>query len=239
MKLLHVSPHPDDEAIAVGLLLYSCVRHGHEVVNLLLSLGRPEDHDRRRGEAIEAAARGGWNLRSVDPPLKLSSRDAEPATAIDVKNVILGALRGSPYDVVLGPSPSDGHPGHELVGNAVALALEELEAKPRWWMWSLWADLPQPTLFCAFDESTMDGALHVLDAYAGENQRNDYRRLVIGRAMANTVIGSERIFGFGSPTASDQPYAELLTELVYRKNWQRGPGRILRLDQPLDLSART
>ena len=31
--------------------------------------------------------------------------------------------------------------------------------------------------------------------------------------MANAVLGSERVFGFGSPAAGTLPYAELLTEV--------------------------
>ena len=31
--------------------------------------------------------------------------------------------------------------------------------------------------------------------------------------MANAVMGSERVFGFGSPAASTLPYAEVVTEV--------------------------
>ena len=55
--------------------------------------------------------------------------------------------------------------------------------------------------------------LHILEAYEGELERNDYRRLLAGRATTNAVLGSERVFGFGSPAASPLPYAEVLTEV--------------------------
>ena len=55
--------------------------------------------------------------------------------------------------------------------------------------------------------------LHILEAYQGELERNDFRRLLAGRAMANAVLGSERVFGFGSAAASPLPYAEVLTEV--------------------------
>ena len=60
---------------------------------------------------------------------------------------------------------------------------------------------------------TWPAMLHILDAYAGELERNDYRRLLSGRATTNAVLGSERVFGFGSPAASPLPYAEVLTEV--------------------------
>jgi hypothetical protein len=59
----------------------------------------------------------------------------------------------------------------------------------------------------------LDRALHILDAYAGELERNDYRPFLTGRAAANAVMGSERVFGFGSPAASTRPYADLVTEV--------------------------
>ena len=59
----------------------------------------------------------------------------------------------------------------------------------------------------------LDRALHILDAYAGELERNDYRPFLSGRAAANAVMGSERVFGFGSPAATTLPYAELVTEV--------------------------
>ena len=59
----------------------------------------------------------------------------------------------------------------------------------------------------------LDRALHILDAYAGELERNDYRPFLTGRAACNAVMGSERVFGFGSPAASTRPYADLVTEV--------------------------
>jgi LmbE family N-acetylglucosaminyl deacetylase len=135
---------------------------------------------------------------------------------------------------VISPQPHDGHPTHEAVGRAVREALEQLPAVPVWWMWGLWADLAVPTLYAPYGEAELERALHVLAAYAGELERNDYRRVVSGRASSSTVLGSERIFGFGSAAASDEPYAELLTEAVRRDgHWYAGARRVLDLAEPL------
>ena len=76
-----------------------------------------------------------------------------------------------------------------------------------------WGDLPAPNVYYGFDAAVLDRALHILDAYAGELERNDYRPFLTGRAAANAVMGSERVFGFGSPAASTRPYADLVTEV--------------------------
>ena len=68
-------------------------------------------------------------------------------------------------------------------------------------------------MFYAFDEGALTRAARILDAYTGELERNDYQRFLAGRAAANAVMGSERVFGFGSAAASTLPYAELLTEV--------------------------
>jgi hypothetical protein len=91
-------------------------------------------------------------------------------------------------------------------------------------MWGLWADLPHPTLYVGFDDERMARAIHVLEAHEGELERNDYRLVVRGRAEANRVLGSERVFGWGA-RARPQPNAELLTEVIWRNGewWASSP----------------
>jgi LmbE family N-acetylglucosaminyl deacetylase len=212
--VLHVSPHPDDEAIAAGMTLSALAGRGWRVVNLLLSAGRPGDEPRRLAEAEEAARRGGYLLEV----------DADIPAAIDRHRPTL----------VISPQPHDGHPTHETVGRAVRDALERMPLPPTWWMWGLWADLAVPTLYLPFGEAELAAAIQVLEAYAGELDRNDYRRVVRGRATSNSVLGSERVFGFGTAAASPEPYAELLTEAVWHGgHWYAGARRVVDLDSPL------
>jgi len=70
-----------------------------------------------------------------------------------------------------------------------------------------------PNVYYGYDQRVLDRALYILEAYAGELVRNDYRTYVTGRAVANAVMGSERVFGYGSGRASSLPYAEVLTEV--------------------------
>jgi hypothetical protein len=112
--------------------------------------------------------------------------------------------------------------------------MQDMADPPPWWMWGLWADLAVPTLYVPFGEEDLARALEILAAYAGELARNDYRRVLRGRASSNTVLGSERVFGFGAAAASDQPYAELLTEAIRTAGgWCAGRRRVVDLDQPL------
>ncbi|MCA1721336.1 MAG: hypothetical protein LC779_09660 [Actinobacteria bacterium] len=135
---------------------------------------------------------------------------------------------------MVSPSPHDGHPRHEAVGRAVA---QTLRGWPQavWWCYSVWGDLPLPTLYVGVTQDRLDAALHVLEAYAGELARNDYRKLVAGRAAANAVLGTERVFGFGAARADSRPYAELLTETAWDgTRFRAGTSRIHDPRHPLE-----
>src|SRR3954465_12741420 len=80
MTVLHVAPHPDDETLGAPATLRALREGGERVVNLLVSLGRPADHARRRAEAREAARRLDGELIVHEPPLAISTRD-DRATA--------------------------------------------------------------------------------------------------------------------------------------------------------------
>jgi hypothetical protein len=100
-------------------------------------------------------------------------------------------------------------------------------------MWGLWADLPMPTIVCAFDEQTLAAVEHALSAHAGELARNDYGALVRARGEANAVLAAERVFGFGSAALSDCAYAEVTTEVVFADgHWRLGAPHVLNGAQP-------
>jgi LmbE family N-acetylglucosaminyl deacetylase len=202
LTVLHLAPHPDDEAIGAGATLLALQAAGHRVINLAVTLGRPEQAARRLREVERACERAGFELVVHNAERELT---AAVASLIDEHRV----------DVLVSPSPHDGHHEHERVGRAArdAVHARREATPPRLWLWGLWADLPWPTLYHGFDEPLMERAIHVLEAHQGELERNDYRALVRARATANRVLGAERVFGWGAE-AQPQPYAELLTEVV-------------------------
>ena len=211
--LVHLSPHPDDEAVGCPGALLHLADRGWRVVNVVASLGFTHQHERRRAETTEASARSGFEALFLDPPLDISIGDDLAAATARVAAELPGIMADCGASIVVSPSPHDVHHGHEVVGRGVQQALAALPDSVRWWMWGVWGDLPAPNIYFGFDEATMARAVHILEAYAGELERNDYRRLLTGKASANAVLGSERVFGFGAPAASPLPYAEVLTEI--------------------------
>jgi LmbE family N-acetylglucosaminyl deacetylase len=211
--VVHVSPHPDDEAIGCPAALLHLRDRGWQVINVVASLGFPEQWARRRAEAEQAAALEGFVATFLDPPLEISLGDDLAHAADRVAEELPRIVTDYGASIVVSPSPHDVHHGHEAVGRGVQRAMAALGPTVRWWMWGIWGDLPAPNVFYAFDQRAMDRALRILEAYAGELERNDYRRLLPGRGAANAVLGSERVFGFGSAAVSALPYAEVVTEV--------------------------
>jgi LmbE family N-acetylglucosaminyl deacetylase len=232
--VLHVSPHPDDELMGAPATLTSLRDAGSRVINLACSLGRPDQRARRRRELEDAINRVGFVNVVHEPPLATSRAGDLVLAQRTLTDTIRELLHSEPIEIVVSPSPHDGHPWHEVVARATRDALRTAEHGPAaWWMWGLWADLPLPTLYVPFDDRRLAELEHALEAYAGELARNDYITLLRTRAQANRVLGAERVFGFGSE-ARDGPYAELLTEVMTRDGgWELGAARTPSMDQPL------
>lgn len=236
--VLHLSPHPDDEALGAPATLLGLRAAGWHVVNALASLGHEEDHVRRTAEAQEAARRSGFELVLPRTLVPISS-DADPdRSGAELAGVVGDLIKRYYPALVVAPATTDAHHGHRLVGLGVERALLVAGRPITWWAWSIWSELPDPTLYVPFDGRRLDEALHVLAAYAGELDRNPYDRLVRGRSEANVVLGSERLFGFGAPVASALPFAELLTEFTPDQGrLVRAAPRLVDLDEPFGSQA--
>ena len=229
---MHLAPHPDDEALGAPALLLALRGAGWRVVNVACSLGRAHAHGRRAAEVAEACRRAGFALEILDPPLGLSGGDdLDQAQGVLASKIVRLVAELNP-DVVLAPSPHDRHPAHEVVGRAARDALAQPHM-PVLWLWSLWGELPLPTLYFGFGEAELAAAVHVLGAHSGELARNDYVAMLRARAVTSRVLGAERVFGFGSQARS-YPYAELLTEVAFADGeWWAGPPRELQADDAL------
>jgi hypothetical protein len=233
LTVLHLAPHPDDEAIGAPATLLALRDAGHRVINLACSLGQPDQVTRRRMEVERACRRAGWELIIHDPLLAISRDDDLAQAQAQLRATVQQLADAERVDIVVAPSPHDGHHGHEVVGRAARDAVIGLEPSPCLWLWGLWADLPFPTLYSGFGRRRMWRVLRVLSSHRGEISRNDYRLLVRARATANRVLGCERVFDFGAKMR-EQRYAELLTEALVRDGvWWTGVPRELDPRAPL------
>jgi LmbE family N-acetylglucosaminyl deacetylase len=217
--VLHLSPHPDDEVLGAGATLLGLRDAGHRIINLACSLGRPDQHERRRAEVTDACERAGFELLIHDPPLALSLDDDAFAARKLLGATVERIIADERVDLLISPDRDDAHHAHKTVA-AVART-----AGVTWWTWGLWRDLARPTIFSPFGDRRLAELQHVLAAHRGEVDRNDYHDLLRARAISARILGAERVFGFGSPRRADEPYAELLAD--------GGPPRVLDVEHPL------
>jgi LmbE family N-acetylglucosaminyl deacetylase len=224
---LHVAPHPDDELLGAPATLMALRDAGWRIVNLACSLGRPADAPRRRAELTEACRRAGFELVIPDPLPSLGENDeltlarARLATEIQRAAASLGA------DLILGPCPDDAHHGHQVAGRAIVDAVESRGEPAQLMFWSLWRDPRAPNLLVPFSSSRLAEIRSALAAHAGELERNRFDRLLEGRAMAQAVLGPERIFGHGGRGIAES-YAEVLTHMSWSPadGWRRAAPRV-------------
>lgn len=232
--IVAVSPHPDDEILGPGATLALSGAQGWRVMNFACSLGRPVDHARRLAELTEAATLMRFETIVMDPPGNISASDDHAAAQRRIGEALGELICEASPAIVVSPHPHDGHHGHEIVARATMDAISTSPSPPIWWMWGLWAELPLPTVYVPFGEPELSILQDGISAYAGENARNRYDLLLPARAISATVLGTERVFGFGAERASGQPYAELLTEVRYSGDrWNLGTARVLNPENPM------
>jgi LmbE family N-acetylglucosaminyl deacetylase len=224
---LTVSPHPDDEVLGLGATLVMLLQRSWTMRNLACSLGHVEDHERRLGELSLAGSRLGFTSTVMEPQAGLGRDDDLERAVLDVADAVTEQIAVHAPDVVISPHLTDGHHGHEAVALGVRTALERSTSGPVWWAYGIWNDLPRPNVFAPYEQGVLTRVMHALAAYQGENARSHYDVMYPARALVNRTLGSERVFGFGTATASDFPYADVFTELRYGDNgWQYAAPRM-------------
>jgi LmbE family N-acetylglucosaminyl deacetylase len=234
--VIHVSPHPDDESIGAPCTLLALKDAGWRVVNLACSLGRPEVRERRRAELEAAMKIAEFDLRVVDPPLAISRTDDLEGATRQLVSVLTELITQTGATLVVGPHPRDKHHGHATVARAIRQVVWTAQPHLTWWMWSIWADLPRPTLIANCSIAHLERSEAMLAEYEGENRRNNYLDMHRQIREVNVVRGIETTFGFGAPSdvVAEIKSAELLTEVRReRLHWVVGRPRVLDPTAPL------
>lgn len=207
MKVLHFSPHPDDEILGAGGTLLELQRSGWEVSNWALTLGSTDQH--RREEELLAAN------QILDYQLFISAADyrgkASNWPSLDHYWRQEYSQLPSDFDLFIAPSPLDGHPGHEAVGR-LALALASSENIPIWF-WGLWADLPLTNLLAPVSEDSYQQLNNALEAHRSQLADKDWQQLLDLRQRTQALLGPERIFGWQQAPESP-PRAETLLSVM-------------------------
>ena len=132
MKILVVSPHPDDEVLGVGGTMHRLARQGHEVTAAIVTKGWPplfpeEQIAQVRAEAQKAnESLGVKKVRFMDLPVtKLHALPEHELNAAFDRLIV----EESP-DWVFLPFPGDRHEDHRQVYDAAMVGLRPVAARP-------------------------------------------------------------------------------------------------------------
>jgi hypothetical protein len=99
-------------------------------------------------------------------------------------------------------------------------------------MWEIWGQTAKPNLIFPYGDSLYAAAADLLHEYASELVRAPLDRALLGRALTAGALGPEMVFGFGTEAATDERYADLLTEVSFHNGWQATESRVLDLGEP-------
>jgi LmbE family N-acetylglucosaminyl deacetylase len=228
--VVHVSPHPDDEALGAPGVLLRLRDAGWTVVNLAVSLGRSEQYERRRSELLASTRESGFELRIADPPVRISSNDDLGLAEGEVSAFLSDALAELGPDLVVGPSAFDAHHGHQCVGRSLMNACEATNFAEPVWLWNIWGVSEPANLLVEFDGAHLTAAGQILAHHVGEVERADLGRLLVTRANYHAAVGVERVLGFGSEVPPPRPRtAHLLTEVrLSSGQWTSATPRLVR-----------
>jgi len=220
-RVLHVSPHPDDECLGGGPSIVVLHKEGAEVANLAVGLGRPAVRRRRRTEVIRACQRLDIECIFPQTPISISDTHDPNVTEDSVTIEIARVIREREPALVISPWPHDRHPGHELVGRATKAAIAEVGTRRLWWTWGFWSDLVSPNLYLRYGDEELEAMRYALSAHEGELKRVDYVSVLAARGTVGAKLGSERVFGFGAGERETR-YADLLEAWRFdARTWTR------------------
>jgi LmbE family N-acetylglucosaminyl deacetylase len=130
-RLLVIAPHPDDEVLGSGALLYLAGRAGREIAVMLVTDGSASHPGssvwppERLGPARVEETCAALHELGIEPGALTLIGLADGRLArqqAELSRAVVRALR--PDDVVVTPWRYDGHPDHEITAQAVVRALQ-------------------------------------------------------------------------------------------------------------------
>lgn len=181
LKVLIVSPHPDDETINGALALRLQQNYGCEITNFPFSFGsEPTRQAARKAELIEATSILGFK-NIFEKSLENVIQELSP-------------------QLILFPHADDGHLTHSKTHMAVFTLLKKLQYSGAIALTEFW--FPNRSANLLFEVSLEECAklMAALSCHVGEVKRNPYHLRLPFWMMDNSRRGSELILGTSAAT---------------------------------------
>lgn len=208
-KGLFFSPHPDDEIISAGALLYSLVI-SRNVVSIYYLANSPKgvhedisDEEKikiRQNEAKSSCAVLGIsaNFLNLDSPtLEVNEENI---------NLVRKIVSEEKPTFIITLHSDEAHPTHQKTTQLVNNAIEN-QSLPIWYG-EVWSPIQKPTDMFFFDEELMDIKLRAMEKYQSQLKRTNWIEAVKNLNRYRALTSGEILKNFGQETDSSGQYAE-------------------------------
>jgi LmbE family N-acetylglucosaminyl deacetylase len=202
-----IAPHPDDETLAAGGLLYDLSRRGWTASVIVVSDGARSHPGTVNLATIREAEcrRAAIALGLASPPVFLGFPDGGLADVVPlIAEELIAFLQGT--DLVIVPRADDGHDDHRAVAHATDIALRNLgtnaSSLPRavWrfavWGWDLLSeavlDEPHAERFLLTSDARLAKS-RALAEYVSQTTAQ-FGQTILSNDMLNNFRGSDEVF---------------------------------------------
>ena len=209
-KILFFSPHPDDDVMSSGALIYTLVKNKNKITCIYFTFS-PKGVARnipikekikiRKGEAKKACK----VLGSKPLFLGFDSRNFK-YNKENVKKII-NLLRKKKPDIIFIPPKNDVHPTHKKVSKIVLKATEYTKVKEKWF-YETWTPLERPNFIFFFNENLMKIKINALKQHKTQIERMDFITSIKAFNIYRGIMGTELLGGFGKSYKIKKKYGE-------------------------------
>lgn len=121
MKLLSIGAHPDDAEYYAGGLARKFSRSGHQVKFLSMTNGDAGHHDMRGPDLAERRRQESWSASVIAGAEYqiLNHHDGRLYPTMEIRDELIGLIRGFAPDLLLTHRPNDYHPDHRAASTLV------------------------------------------------------------------------------------------------------------------------
>lgn len=226
-----VSAHPDDEMMSMMPLAIRNLALGFRVVNLAVTIGRPEQWNRRRDELNNACAFLGIdNIVLGENGLRSCIREGGAEGWKVAVQTLTEALRNFDIALIVTHHDNDAHPDHVASWRLVREALSRMaEVNCVVAFSEFWRDMEKPNLQVEVSMRDLGVLLKALSFHKGELSRNPYHLLWPLYLILNRQY-SEILCGWGSKVASFR-----FSAMYWIGHWR--DGQLVEYDHPKQLAA--
>jgi LmbE family N-acetylglucosaminyl deacetylase len=202
LKILIVSPHPDDECLMGSYALRLKEECGAQVFVLPLTYGSNQERRAERKQELMAAVKVlGFEL--------VERGKVKDEYAPYILNDLLAVMKKLQPQLIFSPHEEDAHPVHQKAFQQTRDALQILQKpemnqnpdhqqKRLWVQTEFWRDLKTPNLLVPLSNAHVVKIGQALQCHRGEVERNPYHWRLPAWLQDQVRKGSERVGGAGA-----------------------------------------